>query len=205
MPAHPLLTASPAASPAASTAACQERPAGPPLDWAAISQLMAGCGTAARALPAGDPALGFTASEPVLLIEPFEPLMATDPATGGMCDLQVELLVRRGFTRFQPGAPVPGRAAGWRLRVRPVAMELVDGSGNVWASNIRASPDGPPPAAWLSSVEGRVLVLYGAWLGVRAPRGVREAHYGPAQRAAELRDARMRGLVAAASLPVTLG
>jgi hypothetical protein len=192
MPAHPPLVAL--------TSTGRARPAAPPPDWATISRLMAGCDTAARALPAGDPALGFAAPEPVLLVEPFEPLMATDPATGGMSDLQVELLVRRGFARFPLGAPPPRRSPGWRLRVRPVAVELVDGSGHVWASS-----DSTLPAVWLSSVERCVLVLYGAWLGVRAPRGVREAHYGPAQRAAELRDARTRGLVAAASLPLTTG
>jgi hypothetical protein len=58
-------------------------------------------------------------------------------------------------------------------------------------------------ARWLAAAEelGRVVVLHGAWLGVRAPRGVRDNQYGAAQRAAEVRAARAQGHVAAAMVP----
>jgi hypothetical protein len=168
-------------------------------DWVAISRLMAGGGTAGRILSGDDPALGFVAPAPVLLVEPFEPLMVADPETGRTCDLQVELLVRRGFGWFPLGAAPPRPLAGWRLRAAPDTAELLDDTGNVWAR-----PEIEPTPACLSTVDGvrSVLVLYGAWLGVRAPRGVRSMHYGPAQRAAELRDARTRGLVAAGLVAV---
>jgi hypothetical protein len=162
-------------------------------DWGAISQLVAGCDTAARALTGDDPALGFTGPAAVLLLEPSEPLLATDPATGRAHDLQVELLVRRGFQRFLPGTPVPAPLPGWSVRVGPAGLELNDGAGNPWAC-----PEIVPDPSWLSHVDDRVLVLYGPLLGVRPPRGVPDAQYGPAQRAGELRGARTRGLVAAA-------
>src|SRR6266540_2702205 len=112
MPASRLLTGPVPAS--------DQRTGAPPRpDWVAISRLMAGGGTAGRILPGDDPALGFTAPVPVLLVEPFEPLMAADPETGRTCDLQVELLVRRGFARFPLGAAPPRPLAGWRLRAAP--------------------------------------------------------------------------------------
>jgi hypothetical protein len=189
-------------------------PAAAAPDWTAISGLVAGGDTAGRALLAGDPALGrrppdlragpaglrgdpagLRGDPAVLLLEPAEPLMAADPASGRTYDLQVELLVRGGFGHFPLDAPAPAVPAGWRVRLGPAGLELVDGDANVWAR-----PGTLPEPRWLSTVDehGHVLVLYGAWLGVQAPRSVRADQYGPSQRAAELRDARMRGLVAAA-------
>ncbi|GAA2592922.1 hypothetical protein GCM10010399_24450 [Dactylosporangium fulvum] len=177
----------------------------PPVpDWSTIGHLMADSQTVGRALLADDPALGWTAAgvrpAAILLLEPAEPLMAVDPPTGRTFDLQVELLVRRGFGRFPLDAPVPAPLPGWTVQIGPVGLELLDAGGNVWsAAGVTPGP------RWLSTVDecGYVQVLYGAWLGVRTPRGVRADQYGPARRAAELRAARMRGLVAAATVAWT--
>jgi hypothetical protein len=57
-----------------------------------------------------------------------------------------------------------------------------------------------PGRAWLSAAGAyeRVLIVYGTFVGVRAPRGVPAAQYAAAHRAAELQAGRAQGLVAAA-------
>ncbi|GAA1577699.1 hypothetical protein GCM10009827_119370 [Dactylosporangium maewongense] len=193
MPAnHTLAAAQPSVTPPCT-------PPGP--DWTTISRLMAGCETAGRPLLADDPSLGWTVNNvrpaAILLLEPAEPLMAVDPQTRRTFDLQVELLVRGGFGRFPLDASSPVTLPGWSVRLGPSGLELMDASGDVWAA-----PNVTPGPRWMSTVDdhGQVSVLYGAWLGVRAPRYVSAYQYGPAQRAAELRAARIRNLVAAATV-----
>jgi hypothetical protein len=187
-------------------------------DWYDISQLVAAGDAEGRALLSDDPGLGHagqparrcvrprsrrddeTAHRPAafLLIETAEPLMVRQPASGRTDDLQVELLILRGFRRFRPGTPVPAPNSGWALTNPPGRLELRDNASNKWAQ-VRTSPS----ARWLAAAgrDGHVVVLYGGWLGVGTPCGVRESQYGPAQRAAELRAARIRGQVAVAAVP----
>lgn len=195
----------------------------PRSDWGDISNLVADGDIRGRALLGDDPALGL-AGEPArrctgpasrrddervhrprafLLIEPAEPLMVKQPETGRTDDLHVELLILRGFSRFRPGTPMPAPSSGWTLNNTTAALELRDNAGNEWAQvRTSRSPRCPGPR-WLAAADrdGHVVVLYGAWLGVRTPCGVRDSQYGPAQRAGELRAARARGHVAVAVVP----
>lgn len=187
-------------------------------DWDDISHLVAAGDALGRALLGDDPALGH-AGEPArrcvrprfrgdhetadlpaafLLIEPVEPFMVRQAATGRTDDLQVELLILRGFRRFLPGTPLPAPNSGWTLTNPPAGLELRDSASNEWAQ-VRVNPS----PRWLAAAgrDGHVVVLYGAWLGVRPPCGVRDTQYGPAQRAAELRAARAWGQVAVAVVP----
>ena len=152
-----------------------------------------------RALLGDDPALGFgEPSRAVLLFEPAEATVVVDATTGTTGELGVESLVRRGFDRFTPGVAVPVRLDGWTARGNQGRLELRDDAGRLWAyAPVR------PRARWLATAarQGEVLVVYGAMVGVCAPRGVPCGQYGPAQRAAELRTARASGLVAAALVP----
>jgi hypothetical protein len=171
-------------------------------DWDDISGLVADGDLRGRALLGDEPDLGLpdeAARRPAafLLIEPAEPLMVRQPVTGRTDDLQVELLILRGFRRFLPGAPLPAPSSGWTLHDRTASLELRDDAGHVWA-RVPASPSPQWRAA--ADRDRHVVVLYGAWLGVRTPYGVRDAQYGPAQRAGELRAAGTRGHVAAAAV-----
>lgn len=175
---------------------------GVPAGWDDISTLVADGDPRGRALLGDEPDLGLTGAATgrpaaFLLVEPAEPVLVRQPVTGRTDDLQVELLIVRGFRRFLPGAAVPAPASGWALDRSPAGLELRDRAGNVWAR----VPAAPSPQ-WCAAADrdGHVVVIYGAWVGVRTPSGVRDAQYGPAQRAAELRAARNRGQVAVAAV-----
>ncbi len=152
--------------------------------------------TPGRAVPGDDPCLGLAGpvETPVLLLEPVDSFLAVDPA-GRRRELRTEVLVQQGFQRFEPGAdPVPV-LPGWAVAYTPGQARLCDGTGEAWAySDLR------PGRAWLTAATtaGRVLVVYGTFVGVRAPRGVPAAQYAPVHRAAELHAGRAQGLVAAA-------
>jgi hypothetical protein len=190
------------------------------VDWTSISQLIAASGElVGRTLLSDDPALGFNDhSRPlndqglvatdsvgrphrplaVLLLEPADALMVWNPVTNQRRDLLAELLVQRGFHRFAVDMPMPGPQAGWRLDVEASQLALRDHNANVWARPV-IMPDKP----WLVAAAGHgyVLVLFGSCLGVRIPHGVRSGQYGPRQRAAELKQGRLCGLVVAAAVP----
>ena len=73
-------------------------------------------------------------------------------------------------------------------------MELRDAHGGRW---VRCAAMLEP--RWISAAvsRGQVLVLYGVRLGVRVPPNQRNRRYGPAERRAELKQARRAGIVAA--------
>jgi hypothetical protein len=190
------------------------------VDWESISQLIAASGElAGRALLSDDPALGFdyhrrplngqcrpVPDRPgrphgplaVLLIEPADALMVWNPVTNRRRDLLAELLVQRGFHRFAMDMPIPGPRAGWTLEFRATALALRDRGANVWAR-----PGVMPNEPWrvAAASHGYVLVLVGSCLGVRIPEGIPSGQYGPRQRAAELKQGRLCGLVVAAAVP----
>jgi hypothetical protein len=152
--------------------------------------------TPGRAMLGDDPALGLSPvpTTPVLLLEPTETFLAVDPS-GTRRELQTELLVQQGFQRFGTGTGEVRELARWTLWHTPGQARLCDGTGEVWSySDVRPTRD------WLDAAEahGRVLVVYGTLVGVRAPRGVPAAQYAPAHRAAELSAGRAQGIVAAA-------
>jgi hypothetical protein len=170
-----------------------------PTDLSPERRLLAAESTPGRALPAGAPALGAAgmSGHPVLLLEPAEAFIVVDPSSGRDCEMQAEILVRQGFHRLGPAAPEPGRLAGWSVRQAGSQLQVRDGAGELWAYTSER-----PNAGWLAEAErlDGVLVVYGALVGVRAPRGVAAGQYGPRQRAAELSAGRSRGFVAAAVL-----
>jgi hypothetical protein len=144
-----------------------------------------------------DPALGLAwpLGLPVLLLEPVETFIAVD-ATGRTCELQAEVLVQQGFQRFGPDADTVLELPGWSVRRTPTRLQVCAGS-ELWAyTYVR------PGRRWLDAagVHGRVLVVFGALVGVRAPRGVPAVQYAAEHRARELATGRARGLVAAAVL-----
>jgi hypothetical protein len=155
--------------------------------------------TPGRAVSGDNPALGPEplAGYPVLLLEPAEAFTVVDPASGRVREMQAEILVRQGFERLQPHGAEPGRLDGWTVNRAGGQLQVRDERGELWAyTSVR------PGATWLAEAErlGAVLVVYGALVGVRAPRGVAAGHYGARQRAAELAAGRTRGFVAAARL-----
>ena len=161
-------------------------------------QLLSGGVTPGRAVLGDDPALGFAVPPvpPVLLLEPVETFMAVDPSGRG-CELQAELLIQQGFQRLGPGDDAVVGLPGWSVARTPTQVRLRDGDGELWAySYVR------PGRRWLDTAgaQGRVLVVFGALVGVRAPRGVPAVQYAAAHRAAELQAGRARGIVAAAVL-----
>jgi hypothetical protein len=173
----------------------------PTAEWTTVSELMAGGAVEARTLMSDDPAAGLGGTAlPVLLLECADPMMATDPDTGGLFELQTELLIRRGFDRFTLDAATPRPLTGWAVTPAPDGLELLDDGGSVWAY-AETTPD--PRWSTAAATTRQVLVLYGAWLGLRPPKAVRESQYGPSQRAAELRAGRSLRLVAAATVPFT--
>jgi hypothetical protein len=200
--------------------ALDARPRRDLVDWKSISQLIAASGElAGRTLLSDDPALGFNDhSRPlndqglaapdsaggthrplaVLLLEPADALMVWNPVTNRRRDLLAELLVQRGFHRFAVDMPMPSPQAGWRLEVEASQLALRDRGANVWAH-----PAIVPDEPWLNAAAGHgyVMVLFGSCLGVRIPQGVRSEQYGPRQRAAELKQGRLCGLVVAAAVP----
>jgi hypothetical protein len=152
--------------------------------------------TPGRALPGDDPALGLTPAPapPVLLLEPAETFLAVDPS-GTRRELQTEILVQQGFQRYGADVGTVRGLAGWTLHCAPGEVLLRDGIGEVWVRS-----DARTGRSWCATAQayGQVLVVYGALVGVRAPRGVPAAQYAPAHRAAELHAGRVQGLVAAA-------
>jgi hypothetical protein len=158
-------------------------------------QLLATESTPGRALLGADPALGSLSDHPVLLLEPVEAFTVLDPTSGRVREMQAEVLVRQGFQRLQSNDPEPGRLAGWAVHRVGTQLQVRDGRGDLWAyTSVRFR------TGWLAEARrrGAVLVVYGALVGVRVPRGVAAGQYGPGQRAAELSAGRARGFVAAA-------
>jgi hypothetical protein len=178
-------------------AACLAEPAVEGID--PERALLASQPTPGRAVPGDHPALGPTrlSGHPVLLLEPAEAFTVVEPASGQVREIQAEILVRQGFQRLQLGHTEPGLLAGWSLVPGGSHLQVRDQRNEVWAYT-----SARPPASWLTEAArlGSVLVVYGALVGIRAPRGVATIHYGTRQRAAELAAGRARGFVAAARL-----
>jgi hypothetical protein len=168
-------------------------------DVAHERRLLAAGGTPGRALSGTDPALGDLVAGgcPVLLLEPADAFTVVEPDTGRTREMQAEILVRQGFHRLPSGAGLPPRLDGWSVRRQGTQLHVRDERDDLWAyTSVR------PGQTWLGAAAryGMVLVVYGALVGVRAPRGVRATQYGARQRAAELRAGLARGFVAAAML-----
>lgn len=146
--------------------------------------------------PSGEPVADGTADQvPVALFEPRKAMMIRQQ-DGRLREAQAEAAVTLGLRPFLAGFVTLERAAGWVLRRLPgnSGLELVDSTGSVF-SRIQhlLTPE------WVSAAVsyGDVLVLYGTSIGVRVPEGVTEAGYLPAKRAAELKQSRELGTVAA--------
>jgi hypothetical protein len=132
---------------------------------------------------------------PVMLLEPRKMVVLTNPSDGSSFEAQVAAIRERGFLEW--GYPVARftEVASWTLRRVNGGTELRDSEGELWA-RAELTPD----PAWVSVAVslGSVLAVYGFDLGVRPQHGQTQEAFTDAARKAELREARQKGLVAAA-------
>jgi hypothetical protein len=150
--------------------------------------------------PDGEPVADGTADQvPVALFEPRRAMMLRHQ-DGRLREAQAEAAITLGLRPFLAGLATLERATGWVLRRLPgnSGLELVDSTGSVFSRF-----EEPITPEWVSAAAsaGDVLVLYGTSIGVRLPEGVTEADYAPAKRAAELKQSRQLGTVAAGFVP----
>jgi hypothetical protein len=147
-----------------------------------------------RVAPAPDESSATTEQVPVLLLEPRMAMMMVDPATGEATEGQAEGIIKAGLQRLTWPAALVQPAAGWTLHRTADGIELHDALGGPW---VRCAVLLEP--RWVSAAVswGQVLVLYGVRLGVRVPPKQGSRRYGPAERRAELKQARQAGIVAA--------
>jgi hypothetical protein len=142
---------------------------------------------------------------PVVMFEPEHAFVVKD-GIGGASEIRTDAIVAAGFRRILPGpAWMIAPADGWEVRRAAGRLILRDSAGEVWASS-----EITPGPQWMSAAASQryVAVFFGPKLGVRVPPGTDPAGYTTAIRAAEIREARRYGLVAAAmvrwrSEPVT--
>jgi hypothetical protein len=130
----------------------------------------------------------------VLLLEPRMAMMMVDPTTGEVTEGQVEAIIKAGLQRLTWPAALVQPAVGWTLHRTADGVELRDAHGGPW---VRCAVLLEP--RWVSAAVSwrQVLVLYGVRLGVRVPPNQGNRPYGPAERRAELKQARQAGIVAA--------
>jgi hypothetical protein len=147
-----------------------------------------------RVVPAPGESPATTEQVPVLLLEPRMAMMMVDPATGEATEGQAEGIIKAGLQRLTWPAALVKPAAGWTLHRTADGIELRDAQGGLW---VRCAVMLEP--RWVSAAVswGQVLVLYGVRLGVRVPPKQGSRRYGPAERRAELQQARQAGIVAA--------
>jgi len=147
-----------------------------------------------RVAPASGESPATTEQVPVLLLEPRTAMMVANSETGEVTEGQVEAIIKAGLQRLTWPAALVEPAAGWTLRRTADGIELRDAHGGLW---VRCPLMLEP--RWVSAAVswGQVLVLYGVRLGVRVPPNLGNRRYGPAERRAELKQARQAGIVAA--------
>jgi hypothetical protein len=188
-----------------------ERPVDQAEMMAYSEQLMAQVDDHGRLLFMDDPALGFgqvatgiteqgevttdpgAVPMPVALFEPERSIMMQAPGEAPQ-EGQVEGAIVAGLRRIARGVVDIRHSEGWALhRLPDDRLELRSPDGGVY-SRIAA----PVDPSWISSAveHGYVLCLYGPQLGVRLPPDRTPAQYSAADRLAEFRTARGRGLVA---------
>jgi hypothetical protein len=146
-----------------------------------------------RVAPAPGDSPATTEQVPVLLLEPRTAMMMANPETGEVTEGQVEAIIKAGLQRLTWPAALVEPAAGWTLQRTGDGIQLCDAYGGPWVRcGVRLEP------RWVSAAVswGQVLVLYGVRLGVRVPPNLGNRRYGPAERRAELQQARQAGIVA---------
>lgn len=147
-----------------------------------------------RVAPAPGESPATTEQVPVLLLEPRTAMMVVNPETGEVTEGQVDAIIKAGLQRLTWPAALVEPAAGWTLQCTAEGIELRDAHGGPWVRcEVLLEP------RWVSAAVswGQVLVLYGVRLGVRIPPNQGTRRYGPAERRAELKQARQAGIVAA--------
>jgi hypothetical protein len=140
-----------------------------------------------RVAPTPGESSATTEQVPVLLLEPRMAMMMVDPATGEAAEGQAEAIIKAGLQRLTWPAGLVQPAAGWTLHRTADGVELRDAHGGPW---VRC-------AVLLEPRWSQVLVLYGVRLGVRVPPKQGSRRYGPAERWAELKQARQAGIATA--------
>ena len=152
----------------------------------------------ARAAFSDDQAVGLGRVAPAPGDAPARPApgpggVVANPETGEETEGQVEAIIKAGLQRLTWPAALVEPAAGWTLRRTGDGIQLCDAYGGPW---VRCGVGLEP--RWVSAAVswGQVLVLYGVRLGVRIPPNLGNRHYGPAERRAELQQARQAGIVA---------
>jgi hypothetical protein len=147
-----------------------------------------------RLVPAPGESPTTTEQVPVLLLEPRMAMLMANPTTGETTEGQVEAIIKAGLQRLTWPAALVQPEVGWTLQRTGDGIELRDAQGGPW---VRCAVLLEP--RWLSAAVSwrQVLVLYGVRLGVRVPPNQGNRRYGPAERRAELKQARQAGIVAA--------
>jgi hypothetical protein len=147
-----------------------------------------------RIAPAPGESPATTEQVPVLLLEPRTAMMMANPETGEVTEGQVDAIIKAGLQRLTWPAALVEPTAGWTLQRTADGIELRDAHGGPWVRCVVLLEP-----RWVSAAVGwgQVLVLYGVRLGVRVPPNQVSRRYGPAERRAELKQARQAGIVAA--------
>lgn len=144
-----------------------------------------------RALLANDPSCKLLPIPvPVVLVEPIRAIL--QPVGDEIREMRVETALSGGLYPFTPTPNVP-ISPGLTMRRRGLDTELVTADGTVIGAGVLDAL----PERWeaaLGITEGRVIVVYGAAIGVRpsAP----DAPFPDADRRAELMQARATGTAA---------
>lgn len=165
-----------------------------------LSQRLADIDVSARAAFSDHPALGLSAITaatelgecvPVLLLEPRSTIGMNRTDSGATTELRVEAAIGAGLHRIPTDdSTPPGIARDWRVLHHNGRVELTGPFGAPVARGALRLPPG-----WRDAAErlGRVIVVYGPRIGVRAPAG---QPYNDANRRAELEETRQHGIAA---------
>jgi hypothetical protein len=122
---------------------------------------------------------------PVALIEPIRNGVVEHG--DGTYDIRIAIATKMGLPLA--GSFGPCLAPGWIFGPRQGKWELTDPTATLIARCDVAAEDSVGEAAWTAQAvaAGRVVIAYGARVGVRVPDGVPPSQYNDLYRAAELR------------------
>jgi hypothetical protein len=137
-----------------------------------------------------------TAGIPLILFELQRSILLRDGAN--VREAQTELALRNGFSRLtMPVTDVP-LLEGWRIEIDENTIDLFHSSGDLWK---RGTFPRDPHLADATTAMGRVVVLFGAELGVAEPSETLGDVYSIEERQREIRYGRRDGAIAVGIIP----